>query len=457
MPVVLFAGRSGELGQKVHASNRGGSGKLMSYLDKEEKRFFIDQNGNRLTALQAEVLIDGNAKRLRERDSKFHSTVDSFSKKELRGLTDSDLEKIAHARQAEYAKTFNRAGVERENLVYVFRIEHYRYFKKEDVENGVLVDEETNQRFVVKDKLKKGEGREQFTENGTKIYHVGDKKTGDQRHIHYVSSAQINLEKVQELKEKGVLGEKARTVQISPMIDSRDVEKGQGAAKGGFNRVAFQNAVERKFDQLANYDRPYSETFEYARIAAVGSLKEKVINEQLRREDDLKRQPPGSSDPGGTAQVVSFDPRPQIVTIPKQQQQAKIVLTKEQRERVQDIKDSISDSVKTSRQAPARPPGDIILDKAPAKPVDLDLNQFRLDKKDLTNDDKTSVGEILGKSDRDLIESRDKAKGKDKDLKPGEPGDSGATDQSQMGAQKQDQAQKQERDQKRDRKRGMGM
>ena len=426
MPVVLFAGRSGELGQKVHASNRGGSGKLMSYLDKEEKRFFIDQNGNRLTALQAEVLIDGNAKRLRERDSKFHSTVDSFSKKELRGLTDSDLEKIAHARQAEYAKTFNRAGVERENLVYVFRIEHYRYFKKEDVENGVLVDEETNQRFVVKDKLKKGEGREQFTENGTKIYHVGDKKTGDQRHI-------------------------------SPMIDSRDVEKGQGAAKGGFNRVAFQNAVERKFDQLANYDRPYSETFEYARIAAVGSLKEKVINEQLRREDDLKRQPPGSSDPGGTAQVVSFDPRPQIVTIPKQQQQAKIVLTKEQRERVQDIKDSISDSVKTSRQAPARPPGDIILDKAPAKPVDLDLNQFRLDKKDLTNDDKTSVGEILGKSDRDLIESRDKAKGKDKDLKPGEPGDSGATDQSQMGAQKQDQAQKQERDQKRDRKRGMGM
>lgn len=376
MPYVSFAGRGqGEMGQKIHVSNRGTSSTLMQYLDKEEGVFF-DRDNNKLTVDQATQLLDGNTKYLDKSDSKFHSHIFAPSQKELKGLSDEKLIELGHADMDEIAKQFNRSGVKRETMVYVLRLERDRYFEKGEVSGEVQTNEETGQKYIVKGALKKGEERQQFDAEGNKIYYVGDKKPGDNRHVHSVISGQIDREKLPELKAAGEIEQKVTRIKISPNITSGDHKKGQGVAKAAFNRVDYINAFERRFDTIAGYDRPYAETFEYARIknSPNVSTAEKVANEQKRVNDESQEWSVNGSGGGLT---VGSEPQKTEQQMEEKKQPEQAVRTAA--ERLAEIKTGIESAKPTTRQGPAEPAGGAIPGrKEEAKPIDL--SNFTFDK-----------------------------------------------------------------------------
>jgi len=68
--------------------------------------------------------------------------------------------------------------------------------------------------------------------------------------------------------------DQSNKVKLSPLTNHRNTKK--GAIKGGFDRVALFENVEKGFDKLFGYDRQLSETFEYCNTMKNGNLTEKL-------------------------------------------------------------------------------------------------------------------------------------------------------------------------------------
>jgi hypothetical protein len=67
--------------------------------------------------------------------------------------------------------------------------------------------------------------------------------------------------------------EQSNKIKISPLTNHRNTKK--GAIKGGFDRTALFENVEKGFDKLFEYDRQLSETFAYCNTMKNGSITEK--------------------------------------------------------------------------------------------------------------------------------------------------------------------------------------
>lgn len=74
-------------------------------------------------------------------------------------------------------------------------------------------------------------------------------------------------------RETGSIDRK-NPLKLSPATNHRATDS--GAVKGGFDRSAFKQAVETQFDRQFNYERPLTETFQYANMMQKGSQEERV-------------------------------------------------------------------------------------------------------------------------------------------------------------------------------------
>jgi len=234
------------------ADNKGSSGKLVNYLEKEnriynkeEERWF---NHHRMDIEPFEVRqkLDGNVAKLSKKDPKFFLINVSPSQKELKHLSDTygkdgikeQLKAYAVKVMDEYAKNFKRPGINSaKDLVWFAKLENNRYYTYKDKE--------------VKD--------------GTK--RKGELKRGNQTHIQIIVSRK----------------DATNRIKLSPMNKSRGTNVEHSKRIGQFNRVAFIQSGENLFDEVFDYERNLNETMAYSVVQKNGSLK------QIEQLDMLKQ------------------------------------------------------------------------------------------------------------------------------------------------------------------------
>jgi len=240
---------------KKEAQNKGSSGKLVHYLEKEnrtENRNEPEQwfNGQRsdIEAYEVRRSLDGNRAKLGNHEAKFFLINISPSQKELAHLKElfgetgmkEQLKLFAEKVMDEYAKNFKRPGIERnKDLMWFAKLEDHRYYSHNDKE--------------VKEGIKKR----------------GDKKAGDQFHIQVIVS------------RKDITGR----FKLSPMNSSKGRNAEHSKKMGQFDRVAFKQSGETLFDREFGFERSLRDTLAHANILKNGSLKQREQLDILRESD----------------------------------------------------------------------------------------------------------------------------------------------------------------------------
>jgi len=74
---------------------------------------------------------------------------------------------------------------------------------------------------------------------------------------------------------------------LSPLTNHKNTKK--GAIKGGFDRKNLFQQTEKGFDQLFNYNRPLSESFEYYNTMKNGSIADQLNMQERKISDEGKR------------------------------------------------------------------------------------------------------------------------------------------------------------------------
>jgi len=224
------------------ANNKGSSGGLVHYLEKENR---LDQkqkiehwfNGQQSGIRPYEVVskIDNNIAKLGKTDAKFFLINISPSQKEIAFLkkqygedgAKEQLKEFAASVMDAYAKNFNRDGVDsHQDLVWFAKLENYRYYGYNDPE------------------VKQG------------IRMRGEWKEGEQMHVQIVVSRKDATNKIK----------------LSPMNTSRGKNGEHSKKMGQFNRVAFKQSGESLFDGMFGFDRQLKETLAYANVQKNGKL-----------------------------------------------------------------------------------------------------------------------------------------------------------------------------------------
>jgi len=226
--------------------NKGSSGQLVHYLDKENRIFSQDQpepwfnaTGEGYAPYLVRNALDRNVSRLCHKDAKFFLVNISPSQKEIAFLKVKYGEKGAKAQlkafavrvMDEYARTFKRPGIDSNlDLLWYAKLENHRYYSYKDKE------------------VKNGTARR------------GDPKPGEQMHIQVVVSRK-------DIRNR---------LKLSPENTSRGRNVEHSKKLGQFDRVAFKQSGERVFDETFGFQRPLSETFRYANAQVNGSLAERI-------------------------------------------------------------------------------------------------------------------------------------------------------------------------------------
>lgn len=230
------------------ANNKGSSGGLVHYLEKENRLVPKQKvehwfNGEQSGIRPYEVVnkIDNNIAKLGWSDAKFFLVNISPSQKEIAflkkqygddGAKDQMKEFAANVMDA-YAKNFNRDGIDRhQDLVWFAKLENYRYYGYNDPE------------------VKQG------------IRMRGERKEGEQMHVQVIVSRKDATNKIK----------------LSPMNNSRGKNAEHSKKMGQFDRVAFKQSGESLFDRKFGFDRQLKETLAYANVQKNGKL---VQREQL--------------------------------------------------------------------------------------------------------------------------------------------------------------------------------
>lgn len=224
------------------ANNKGSSGGLVHYLEKENR---LDQkqkiehwfNGQQSGIRPYEVVskIDNNIAKLGKTDAKFFLINISPSQKEIAFLkkqygedgAKEQLKEFAASVMDAYAKNFNRDGVDsHQDLVWFAKLENYRYYGYNDRE----------------------------VKQGIKIR--SERKEGEQMHVQIIVSRKDATNKIK----------------LSPMNTSRGKNVEHSRKMGQFDRVAFKQSGESLFDGRFGFDRQLKETLAYANIQKNGKL-----------------------------------------------------------------------------------------------------------------------------------------------------------------------------------------
>ncbi|QIH36761.1 DUF5712 family protein [Sphingobacterium sp. DR205] len=227
---------------RKEAENKGGSGKLVHYLEKEnrtENRNEPEQwfNGQRqdVEAYEVRRALDGNRSKLGNHEAKFFLINISPSQKELAHLKaqygdigmKEQLKLYTENVMDEYARNFKRDGINsNRDLLWFAKVEDFRYYSHKDQE--------------VKQGLKKR----------------GDKKEGMQYHIQVIVS------------RKDITGR----YKLSPMNSSKGRNAEHSKKMGQFDRMAFKQSGETLFDKQFGFDRELKDTLAHANILKNGSL-----------------------------------------------------------------------------------------------------------------------------------------------------------------------------------------
>lgn len=229
--------------------NKGSSGALVNYLEKEnqmqiekgkglELENWFNGTGNEIRRQEVRMKIDGNIAKLGRSDSKFFLINISPSQKELAFLyekygkegTKEKLKEFAIKVMDEYAKNFKRPGINsHKDLLWYGKHENFRYYKHTDNE--------------VKDGTKK----------------TGERKEGKQDHIQIIVS------------RKDI----TNRIKLSPQNTSKGKNKEHSAKLGEFNRTAFKQSGEKLFDALFDFDRGLKDTIAYANTMKNGTVVQK--------------------------------------------------------------------------------------------------------------------------------------------------------------------------------------
>ncbi|MGN7889093.1 DUF5712 family protein [Dyadobacter sp. 22481] len=224
------------------ANNKGSSGGLVHYLEKENRlapKQKIEHwfNGQRSEIRPYEVItkIDNNIAKLGRGDAKFFLVNISPSQKEIAFLkkqygeegAKEQMKEFAASVMDEYARNFNRDGIGRhQDLIWFAKLENYRYYGHNDPE------------------VKQG------------IKMRGERKEGEQMHVQVIVSRKDATNKIK----------------LSPMNTSQGRNAEHSKKMGQFDRVAFKQSGESLFDRKFGFDRQLKETLAYANVQKNGKL-----------------------------------------------------------------------------------------------------------------------------------------------------------------------------------------
>lgn len=243
----------------IFKANKGRSGSVQSlndYLEKEQEMVmdkdlhqpFIDQDNNELTKDEATQLIDDNHGRLGGGEAHYYHLTLNPSDKEMAHLGNDSkkLREFTHQAMDEYAKNFNKDNIKSHtDLVYTFKIENFRWDKKDG--NG--------------NELKKW-GKD---EQGNRV--INWKKV-DGMHVHITASHNSKVfKKFSKAKGKEVYS----WTKLSPKNNNKSTIKSSNKIQNsGFHQVALSHKMENKFDDHTNYKRPYEESLDYYKTMKTG-------------------------------------------------------------------------------------------------------------------------------------------------------------------------------------------
>lgn len=230
-------------------NNKGSSGALVNYLEKEnhlqpEKGRGLPQEnwfngaGNEISRQEVRMKIDRNIAKLGRNDSKFFLINISPSQKELAHLfakygeqgAKEKLKEFAVKVMDEYARNFKRPGINsHKDLVWFGKHENYRYYSHDDKE----------------------------VKNGTR--QKGERKEGRQMHIQIIVSRK----------------DKSNTIKLSPQNTSKGTNKEHSEKLGQFNRTAFKQSGESLFDEFFEFERGLKDSLAYANTMKNGTAEQK--------------------------------------------------------------------------------------------------------------------------------------------------------------------------------------
>ncbi len=263
--------------QKLGGNYSQGSADFVDYLEKEnqgldpqDKEFFFNQYGDRISAEEVVREIDANTAKLEKTEPRFYSITISPSKYELNRLKtiSEDLKKYTREVMKDYVAAFNRElngrQVNIDDIKYYAKIEHQRFFK------GTDKQVQENQPFAakilqLKSDIKKVERGEQpgniaqmkreisklekaapHKQDGQRIVQ-GVVKEGNQSHIHIIVSRK----------------DASNKYSLSPgsKYKASKVELNGKIVKRGFDRDKFFGKAEKTFDKNFGYQRNFVETY----------------------------------------------------------------------------------------------------------------------------------------------------------------------------------------------------
>jgi hypothetical protein len=238
---------------KVSPGQSGSSGGLVGYLEKENKdkevnskELWFNQDKSNIRPDEAEFKIDNQKERLSNTEAKFYEVYVAFSKDELNHidkLSGGNLQQkketvkdICRYIMEQYATNFNK-GLQAKNFNYVAKLEENRTYKGtgEEVRNG---------------KAKSG-----------------DKKPGDNMHVHILVS-------------RNAYTDEKKLTKCSPQASAKG-DKDTGKINGkivqkGFNRNEFKLRSEQVFDEKTGYKRAIEHSFKYLNAMKNGSLEDQI-------------------------------------------------------------------------------------------------------------------------------------------------------------------------------------
>lgn len=231
-------------------NNKGSSGTLVNYLEKENSlqlekgrglshENWFNGSANDIRRQEVRVKIDHNIAKLGRNDSKFFLINISPSQKELAHLfarygeagAKEKLKEFSIKVMDEYARNFKRPGINtHKDLLWFGKHENYRYYSFNDKE----------------------------VKNGTKK--KGERKEGRQMHTQIIVS------------RKDI----SNTIKLSPQNTSKGKNKEHSEKLGQFNRTAFKQSGEHLFDRLFDFERGLKDTLNYANTMKNSTTEQKV-------------------------------------------------------------------------------------------------------------------------------------------------------------------------------------
>lgn len=224
--------------------NNGKIDSLIDYGAKEstnKKETLYFNHRGRFTSTEVKKMMKC-AKGLRKEEDKYFHLVLSPSQTELDLLkTDKNLEEFIFLAMDNYAESFGKN------------------FSKDDFEYAAIIHHDRDYDGVDRRRQKPEDRKKTYKERKVK-------KEGDQRHSHIF---------IRRILRDG-------KTKASPLSNSKKVNENY-LIQQGFNRNEFKKKNEKSFDLRFNYDRPYEDTYEYARNLWFIINKEKVeLDRQAR-------------------------------------------------------------------------------------------------------------------------------------------------------------------------------